>query len=101
MVILIPDRYQVNATLRAYKARLYGDEFSTLDPDRPTRLVIDVLAAKGVTVVDASPCLAGDGPYYYVGDNHLTESGHRRVADCIGPRMAEVLDPRRPVRHTP
>jgi hypothetical protein len=97
MVMVIPDRFQVNETIRRDKAALYGVPVTTYDPLRPNRLVADVLSARGIGFLDVTSCLQGRTDAYYVRDMHLTAAGHARVAACVQPfiaqRVARVFGP--------
>ena len=83
LVIVIPDRHQVDATLRAEWARYYGYAPAALDPEVPNGLISSELRRIGVASIDATPCLRDVSGAYYVRDNHLTATGHRAVAACL------------------
>ncbi|HMB81733.1 MAG TPA: GDSL-type esterase/lipase family protein [Vicinamibacterales bacterium] len=91
LVIVVPDRFQVNEQLRRDKAALHGVEWSSYDARRPNRLVAETLAARGIAFVDASDCLEGRAGQYYVRDLHLTAAGHETIARCVGPFVAARL----------
>jgi lysophospholipase L1-like esterase len=95
VVILIPDRYHVNARLRTLKAREYGFAAETLDPALPGRLVTHAMQAAGIGVADMSSCLAADAEgAYFVQDNHLTPAGHARLARCVADVLPGDLESR-------
>ena len=83
LVIVVPDRFQVNEGIRRDKAALYGVSLSAYDPRRPNRIAAETLAARGVAFVDASSCLEGRAGQYYVRDTHLTAAGHETIARCV------------------
>jgi hypothetical protein len=91
MVIVIPDRFQVNETIRRDKAALYNVPVASYDPLRPNRLVADVLSARGIAFLDVTSCLQGRTGAYYVRDMHLTAAGHASVAACAQPFIAHQL----------
>lgn len=91
VVMIIPDRFQVEEHIRRDKAALYDVPLSSYDPWQPNRLVAETLAARGIAFIDATACLEGRAGQYYVRDTHLTAAGHETVARCVGPFVAERL----------
>jgi len=83
IVIVIPDRSQVDERIRRDKSALYGVPLSSYDPRQPNRPVAETLAARGIAFVDATACLEGRAGQYYVRDGHLTAAGHATVAACV------------------
>ena len=91
IVVLIPDRNQVDAVLRKERAAWYGYDARSLDPSRPTRLIVDALAREGIEWIDGTSCFPSANGYYYVRDMHFTAAGHAAFAACIGPALREKL----------
>jgi len=91
VVIVIPDRFQVNEQMRRDKAALHGVSGASYDPWRPNRLVAEVLGARGLAFIDTTACLDGRAGQYFVRDLHLTAAGHETVARCVGPFVAARL----------
>ena len=89
LIVIVPDRFQVDERIRRDKAALYGVPMASYDPRRPNRLVAETLTARGVAFTDATACLEGRAGQYYVRDMHLTAAGHATLARCVGGFIAE------------
>ena len=91
LVVIAPDRLQVDERLRRDKAALYGVSVTSYDPRLANRIVTEALSARGIAFIDATPCLEGRGSQYYVRDTHFTAAGQATMASCVGPFLGERL----------
>ena len=96
LILLIPDKYQVDSAVRDARSEYYGLDSDALDPLRPNMLVKDAADASGLEVVDPFDCIrersAGQEALYYKQDGHFTPGGHAVFAACAAPRIRSWLD---------
>lgn len=93
LIIIIPDRYQIDAEARNYQGRLYGLAFDSLYPNRPNSLLINALNERSISYIDASSCLSQyhHEKLYYIQDDHFTALGQYRFAECIQARLPDFI----------
>lgn len=94
--ILIPDRHQVYPARWEAKLRYYGLKPQEVDAELPNRILSQELSAQGFFYIDPLECLRQKAkeskePLYYTLDNHLTKTGHRCLAECVGGAMKGLL----------
>jgi hypothetical protein len=99
IVVLLPDRLQVDAAARESRIRAYGYKDNDIEVAAVNRVVSAELGGRGVKTIDLLDCLKNGRGLYYVRDIHLTPEGQRRVAACLEsaalPAMIrEALGPR-------
>ncbi len=92
VVMVIPDQAQVDRDLQGRLGRSFPDLASGLDLDRPQRRLGEVLAARGVAVLDLAPRFrrAGGGtaawrgePLYKLRDTHWSAAGNRLAGRTV------------------
>jgi hypothetical protein len=83
IVIIIPDKHQVDLKLLRTKAEYYGLNFDDLDPQLPNRFLKSKFDALGIRYIDTLPYFTNSKDMFYIRDNHLTPAGHKLVADHI------------------
>ena len=88
-VIIIPDRFQVDESLRRNKGALYGVDSTWYDARQPNRIVTEAMTAAGIAFIDVSACLEGVPGQHYPRDGHLNAAGHETVAGCVAPFIRE------------
>lgn len=94
IVILIPDRYQVNSSIRKNMCAYYNLDEKTLVPELPNQILVKLLNKYNVKYIDATQCLIKhqqDGPLYYVKDNHFTKLGQKVFSECISDSLKRIL----------
>jgi hypothetical protein len=84
-VFVIPDRRQVyDADWQTTLAALPDLDPANLDRERPTRTVIDLLAARNIPTLDLlAPFRASDERLYFEIDGHFNAAGHRLTAELL------------------
>jgi hypothetical protein len=94
LIVAVPDRYQINATLRKIDAPKYGYNDAILDPSRPNSLLKGSIITKGISFFDPTPCLrtaADPSALYYKIDIHFTAAGHRAFSHCLAPELKRFV----------
>lgn len=89
LVLVIPDKAQVDPAARIIMARAINDP--RYQPDRPYTAMMDAATAAGVPVVGAlSPLLeaAAAGALYFTQDWHTNAAGNRVLADALADALA-------------
>jgi lysophospholipase L1-like esterase len=89
LVLVIPDKAQLDPIARATMARVMNDP--RYDPDRPYAAMVAAAAAAGLPVVGGLPPLrraAATGPLYFAGDWHTNAAGNRVLADALADALA-------------
>jgi hypothetical protein len=80
-VMVIPDEYQVDASVFAAAARYAGRAPADYDLERPQRELARALDTRGIPVLDLlPPSRAATGPLYLPRDTHWSSAGHRLAA---------------------
>ncbi|MFO1257771.1 MAG: hypothetical protein U1E78_05095 [Gammaproteobacteria bacterium] len=94
LIIMIPDRYQLDEKTRNFQAKLYGLRPESLSPYLPNELLINALNERSIPYIDASSCLSQytNEKLYYIHDDHFTAQGQHRFADCIQPLLSVSAD---------
>lgn len=94
---LIPSAFQVDEAVFQEFALGIGLDPARIDLDQPSRILLESLTARGLTVVDLLPGLrqvhALRGPLYGRIDRHLNPEGHRVVFELLRPELSELLSP--------
>ena len=101
-VFVIPDRRQIyDADWNATLAKLPDLDPATLDRERPTRTVLDLLAARHIPALDLLPPFrASDERLYFEIDGHFNAAGHRLTAELLAAWLHESgLLPNKNVSH--
>ncbi len=86
MVILAPDRFQVEAELRSKLASRYRLDPGHYDFDQPQRILSDSLGARGIEVLDLLPAYRRQGPearLHLPRDTHWNVRGNELAAESI------------------
>jgi lysophospholipase L1-like esterase len=89
LVLVIPDKAQVDPAARAKMVRAMNDP--RYEPDRPYMAMIAAAASAGLPVVGALPSLraaAGAGPLYFAKDWHTNAAGNRVLAGALADALA-------------
>jgi lysophospholipase L1-like esterase len=85
-VVLVPNRYQVDATLwRRHTDRLALDR-ELFDLEQPQRRFVEWSLRTGIPAIDLLPELRKrnhDNTFYYDDDAHWNEAGHRVAAEVL------------------
>jgi hypothetical protein len=85
-VVLVPDRYQVDAALWGRHVARLGLDAAAFDLERPQRLFATWSSETGIPVIDLLPELQArnrDNTFYYEIDAHWNEAGHALVAETL------------------
>jgi hypothetical protein len=98
LVVVIPDKAQVDPAARAAMANLIADP--AYDPDRPYRGMVDAAKAAGLTVIEPKAAMVAAGEngqrqLYFERDWHTNAVGNRVLAKEIDAALAapEFLGP--------
>lgn len=94
MIVAIPDRNQLDSSLRALMAQNYSIPAERLDPLRPNRLLAKLVHDAGLAFYDSTECLAATKlgqKLYYQRDNHFRPIGADRFAQCAFPEIAKFV----------
>jgi lysophospholipase L1-like esterase len=85
-VVLVPNRYQVDASLWSRHAARLGVDPAAFDLELPQRRFAEWSRQTGVPVVDLLPELRRrnrDNSFYYEQDAHWNAEGHRAAAEAL------------------
>jgi hypothetical protein len=84
-VFVIPDRRQMDdADWSATLAKLPDLNPADLDRERPTRMILDLLAQGAIPALDLlEPFRAADEPLYFEIDGHFNAAGHALTAELL------------------
>jgi SGNH hydrolase-like domain, acetyltransferase AlgX len=89
--LVIPDLPQVDPELWAAAVRQMDADASDYDPQKPTRIVLDLLAERGIPTLDLTrpftEALARGERLYYPEDRHWTAAGHERASSLLAELM--------------
>jgi lysophospholipase L1-like esterase len=94
LILIIPDRYQLDEKARNYQAKLYGIPLQSLYSRRPNALLMNALKQRSIAYIDASSCLSQyytSEKLYYIQDDHFTAQGQHRFAECVQQQVGEFL----------
>jgi hypothetical protein len=86
VVVLVPNRYQVDASLWSRHAARLGIDPAAFDLELPQRRFAEWSRETGVPVVDLLPELRRrnrDNSFYYEQDAHWNAEGHRVAAEAL------------------
>ena len=95
IVILIPDRNQINNSLRKTMSTYYNIDENNLNPFLPNQLLIQALNKYKIKYIDATPCLIkhfNEGALYYTQDNHFTKLGQKIISECIADTLRNSIE---------
>jgi hypothetical protein len=92
LVLVIPDKAQIDPAARAAIAAVLGDP--AYDPARPFRLMAEAAKAAGLRVVDPTEALArgsrdGSVPLYFQHDWHTNAAGNAVLAGSLAAALAD------------
>jgi hypothetical protein len=94
IVILIPDRYQVNPVIRNNMCTYYNLKESDIDPLIPNKLLIAALDKYHIPYIDPTACISDhlkDGKLYYIQDNHFTKLGQQVISSCVKDSLQRMI----------
>jgi hypothetical protein len=94
VLVLLPQRFQVNERDWEATAFTYGLEESAFDLESPNRRIMSWCEASGVSCLDLLPALKRAGPrdlYLPLGDMHWNAEGQRLAAGNLKKYLAEHL----------
>lgn len=94
IVILIPDRYQVNSSIRKNMCDYYNLDPKMIKPFLPNQLLIELLTKYKIKYIDPTECISGhmkDGALYYTKDNHFTKLGQKVFSNCIADTLNSYI----------
>lgn len=95
LVVLIPTKEQVNPKYLEEVTRAFSIDPGQLDMRRPNEVLASLGSELGVDVLDLlPPFLSADENPYYEYDEHLTDAGHRIMADAIAQHFEASDDTR-------
>ena len=86
IVIIIPDKYQINSSLRKSMVSYYNLEQKNIMPFAPNQMITEALNKYHIRYIDATQCLMNhqkEGALFYVQDNHMTPFGQKKLSECI------------------
>jgi len=96
LFVLIPADFQVIPEKFKSYTRGFNIDTDSVDLEQPTRRLKEELTSQGLLVLDALPLfreLSNDGRSLYgTVDQHLSEAGHRALADLVTPVAAAILN---------
>lgn len=95
IVILIPDKHQLNLSLRKSMSQYYNIDNNNLKPFLPNQILIEALNKYKIRYIDPTQCLINkylDGKLYYNMDNHMTTYGQKALADCIADDLKNYIN---------
>jgi hypothetical protein len=96
LFVLIPADFQVIPEKFDSYTKGFNIDTDSVDLEQPTRRLKEELTSQGLLVVDALPLfreLSDDGQSLYGRvDQHLSEAGHRALADLVTPVAAAILN---------
>jgi len=92
-IVLIPDRYQVDATYWQQWVSKYNLDSQDFDLMLPNRHLAEFATKHGIVFVDPTESLRkshaqGENPFWKI-DSHLNPSGHQIIAKLLTARMSE------------
>jgi len=97
ILLLFPQRFQVQQEDWAATAGQYGLKQNCFDLQRPTRLIADYCRASNIYCIDTSPALqaayarSGQSLYLPRGDMHWNAQGHQVVSKAIRDQVYEIV----------
>jgi hypothetical protein len=94
IVILIPDRYQINESIRKNMSDYYNIDEKNLQPRLPNDILKEALIKYNIPYIDATECVGShlkDGELYYTQDNHFTKLGQKIFSDCITDTLKSII----------
>ncbi len=94
LVLLIPQRAEVDAAEWARELRRRNLDPGAHDSGRPHALIAEWAAARGVGVVNLFDAFAADPrarEYYLRANRHFSVAGHQRCAELVLPSVREAL----------
>lgn len=94
LVIIIPDRYQINSSLRNKMGAYYNLDPKYISPYEPTQILIETLKKYKIKYIDATQCVnnnQGKGILYYNLDNHFTKLGQEVFSSCIADTLGNLI----------
>jgi lysophospholipase L1-like esterase len=94
LVILIPDEAQVNDELADLVTEAYGAIGSSLDFERPNKLLVEALISEGIPYLDLLPAFIEEGQHtqlYKPRDTHWNLAGNRLATETIAPVVREHI----------
>jgi len=90
--VIVPDQHQIYPELTSVNAQYYHCKLGNIDTELPNRILREKLSARNIPYIDPLACFRAKGKnLYYHWDNHFTVKGHKEFADCIGPRLEEII----------
>ena len=95
IVILIPDRNQVDASIRKSMCSYYNLDEKSLALLLPNQILIEALNKYHIKYIDPTQCIikyAQAGKLYYTQDNHFTKLGQATISNCIQQELKSDLD---------
>lgn len=94
LIILIPDKYQINDSLRKNMSAYYNLNEKYLLPFLPNQILIEALNKYKIKYIDPTKCLINrqhEGNLFYILDNHLTKFGQRVLSECITDSLKKII----------
>ncbi|MEJ7820776.1 MAG: hypothetical protein WKF85_00565 [Chitinophagaceae bacterium] len=94
IVVLIPDKYQINTSLRKVMSAYYNIEEKNLNSLLPNKILINALDKYKVKYIDPTQCITNQqskGDLYYTNDAHFTKLGQKVISDCIKSDLENIL----------
>lgn len=94
IIVIFPDRKQVNSELRRDVSKYYSVDESKLDPGLPNKLLIEALEKHNIPYIDGTSCLksyVNKGTLYYTQDNHLTPFGQGVFTECVVDKLSKTI----------
>ncbi|UCG50458.1 MAG: hypothetical protein JSW58_09595 [Candidatus Latescibacterota bacterium] len=93
--VLLPINFQVNEDIFEDYVRYFDIDPQNISLDQPNEELSGRFAAEGLQLVDTIDCLRekrrGGHTLYGSVDTHLTEDGHRTIAECLLPTIESSL----------
>ena len=97
LVVLFPQRYQVQPRDWEKTVEVYGLNKNCFDLDAPNKLILSFCERQNIRCVDSAPALrashlnTGMSNYLPNNDMHWNPSGHRVVAEMLAPVVERIL----------
>jgi len=94
IVIIIPDKYQINDSLRKSMVNYYSLNEKNINPLIPNQIITETLKKYNIRYIDATQCLKNhqyEQALYYVLDNHFTRFGQKILSECISDSLKKTI----------
>ena len=94
IIVVFPDRNQVDENLRKNLSSYYDLDYDKLQPFLPNKILVEVLDKYGIAYIDATACVIShkdEGALYYTQDNHFTKLGQQVFYSCISDSLSSKI----------